>query len=133
MAALIKAFRALVYVSLFMQVSADAIVIRHDVPDGEYRVNGGEFPWLVYLPGEGHGVLIERRWVVTAAHATTWRPINSVTINGVARKVDEVVVYPGYKKPPRELESGDAAPLIAFLANSDDVALIKLQQPVTDV
>lgn len=47
--------------------------------------------------------------------------------------MDHVAVHPGYKKPLRELQEGDAAPLIAFLANSDDIALIKLQQPVTDV
>jgi len=29
--------------------------------------------------------------------------------------------------------SGDATPLIAFLANSDDIALIKLQHAITDV
>ncbi len=53
--------------------------------------------------------------------------------NGIARAVDRVVVHPGYKKPPRELQSGDAAPLITFLASSHDIALIKLQRPVTDV
>jgi len=130
---LLKASRALLCVTVFMQVSTDAIVVRHDVPDTEYRASGGEFLWLAYLPDEGHGVLIAPEWIVTAAHATTWRPIHEVTINGVSRAVDKVVVHPGYKKAPRKLQSGDAAPLIAFLANSDDIALIKLRQPVTDI
>lgn len=130
---LVKASRALLCITILMQVSADSIVVRHDVPDNEYRVSGSEFPWLVYLPEEGQGVLIAPEWVVTAAHATTWRPIHDVVINGIARAVNQVVVHPGYRKPSRELQSGDAAPLIAFLANSDDIALIKLQQPVTGV
>ncbi len=116
-----------------MRSLADAVVLRHDVADTEYRVNEGEFLPLAYLPDEGHGVLIAPEWIVTAAHATTWRPIHEVAINGIVRAVDKVVVHPGYKRPPPELQSGDAAPLITFLESSDDIALIKLQRPVTDV
>jgi len=120
-------------IAVLAQSRVGAIVIRHDVSDSEYRVNLAEFPEVAYLPDEGHGVLIATNWVLTAAHATTWRPIHELTINGVTRPVEKVVVHPGYKKPPKEIQSGNAAPLLEFLAASDDVALIKLQQPVTDV
>jgi len=72
---------------------------------------------------------------VTAAHATTWRPIHELTINGAVREVESVIIHPGYKKPPKEMRSKDAAPLMAFLAGSEDIALIKLQQQhaITDV
>ena len=52
---------------------AGAIVIRDDVDDAQYRVSPAELPALADLPGEGHGVLIAPRWVVTAAHAVTWQ------------------------------------------------------------
>ena len=110
-----------------------AVVIRHDIPDSKYRVAASEFPALVFLPGEGHGVLIAKQWVVTAAHAAVWRPIHQVTINGVSRVVAKVVVHPDYKPVPKEMKSGDAEPLMKFLATSDDIALIKLERPVDDV
>lgn len=88
---------------------------------------------LAYLPGEGHGVLIARDWVVTAACATTWRPIHKLTINGALCGVERVIIHPGYKKPPKEMQSGDAAPLMAFLTGSDDIALIKLPHAVSGV
>jgi hypothetical protein len=48
------------------------------------------------------------------------------------------VIHPGFKGQSRELidqalATGDAALLIARFANSDDIALLKLRQPVTDV
>lgn len=113
--------------------TANPIVIRHDVPDAKYRVNVAEFPALAFLPGEGHGVLISRQWVVTAAHAMVWRPVHEITVNGLSRRVDKVVVHPGYKPAPKELQSGDAAPLMKFMSASDDIALIKLEQPADDL
>ena len=64
-----------------------AIVIRHDVSDSEYRVCWAEFPELAYLPGERHDVLIASDWLLTAAHATTWRLIHELTVNGITRAV----------------------------------------------
>jgi hypothetical protein len=63
---------------------------------------------------------------------------DDVFIGGVARKVRRVVTYPGYKKLPNELitealASGDLSRLSAFLASSNDIALIELTAPVTDI
>lgn len=109
--------------------TANAVVIRHDVDDAKYRVEPAEFPALVDLPHEGHGVLIAPQWIVTAAHATQWHPVEEVMLNGVCRKVERVVVHPGYKALPKELQSGDIASGIPFLAGSDDVAPIRLAEP----
>ena len=125
--------RCFLSAAVLTQSWVGAIVIRHDVSDSEYRVSSAEFPQIAYLPGEGHGVLVATNWVLTAAHATTWRRIHELTINGITRTVEKVVVHPGYEKPPKEIQSGNAAALIEFLAASDDIALIKLQQPVNDV
>ena len=110
-----------------------AIVIRNDVPDSKYRIATAAFPALVELPGEGQGVLISPRWIVTAGHAITWRPVHEVTISGISRAVSQVIVHPGYKGAPKELESGAAEPLMAFKAAVDDIALIKLERAVHDV
>ena len=110
-----------------------AVVIRHDVSDSKYRVNAADYPMLAFLPEEGHGVLISKKWVVTAAHAVLWRPVHALTLNGISRSVSKVIVHPGYHGAPEELKSGDAAPLMKFMGSSDDVALIKLEHPVDDI
>ncbi|KRG63823.1 trypsin [Stenotrophomonas terrae] len=119
--------------------SASAIIIRGDIDDSKYRVPASEFPALVDMPGEGHGVLIAPQWVVTAAHAITWQPeILQVTINGIPREVDRLVVHQGYKKPlqallEQALATWDWTLFRVLLAGSDDIALVRLKQPVTDV
>jgi Trypsin len=110
-----------------------AILIRDDVPDSKYLVKPSEFPALADLPDEGHGVLIADRWVVTAAHAVTGRPIPEASVNGNTYAVAKLIVNPGYKKAPSELEKGDAAPLMAFMSESDDIALIELTNVVKGV
>jgi len=119
--------------------TASAIVIRHDVDDSKYRIPASEFPALVDMPGEGHGVLIAPQWVITAAHTIPGHSeLQRVAINGVSRDVERVVMYPGYRRPPQELinqamATGDWLLAVVQIASSDDIALIKLARPVTDV
>lgn len=124
---------------LLVSFSASAIVIRNDVDDSKYRIPASGFPALVDLPGEGHGVLIDPRWVVTAAHAVTWQSgIKQVTIDGKPRDVERVVIHPGYRKPSQALldqalSTWDWTLFRVLLSSSDDIALIELAQPVTDI
>jgi secreted trypsin-like serine protease len=119
--------------------AASAIVIRHDVDDAEYRIPASEFPALVDMSGEGHGVLIDPQWVITAAHTIPGHSrLQRVAINGVSRDVERVVMHPGYRRPPQELinqamATGDWILAVVQIASSDDIALIKLARPVTDV
>ena len=114
---------------------AYAVVIRDDVADAKYLVAENTFPALVDLPGEGHGVLIAKQWVVTAAHATQGYALTQVSINGKWREVSELVLHPDFQPPAAaELKlSGDAAPLMAILSKLHDIALIRLSAPVEDV
>ncbi|MGY0800163.1 S1 family peptidase [Lysobacter sp. A286] len=131
--------RFLLLTLLVASSTASAIVIRDDVDDSKYRVPASEFPAFVDLPHEGHGVLIAPQWVITAAHSVTWQSkINKVVLNGIPRDVEHLVVHPGSKKLPHDLihqarTTGDATLVMALFSTSDDIALIKLAKPVTDV
>ena len=90
------------------------------------------------MPEEAHGVLIAPQWVITAAHTIPGHSkLKQVVINGLSRDVERVVMHPGYKPLPQELidqamASGEAMLIVVFLASSDDIALVKLAEPVTD-
>jgi hypothetical protein len=124
---------------LLLPCAASAVVIRADVDDTKYRIEATAFPALVDMPGEGHGVLIDRHWVITAAHVVAgYHGAPAVTINGTKRAVDRIEIHPGYKQPPQALidqalHTGDATLVLAFLVNSDDIALVRLKAPVEDV
>lgn len=134
-----KMFRSTLFLLFALAQGANAIVIRNDVDDAQYRVVATEFPQLVDLPGEGHGVLIAPRWILTAAHAVSWQAeVDVVVLKGAPRRVEKIILHAGYKKLPQTLidaamKSGNAAAVTAFLASSDDIALVKLAAPVTDV
>tara|TARA_R100001443_G_scaffold96038_5_gene102824 strand:- start:16574 stop:17380 length:807 start_codon:yes stop_codon:yes gene_type:complete len=131
--------RILFFTLLVVSFSASAIVIRHDIDDLEYRVQATEFPALADMPGEGHGVLIAPQWVITAAHAISWQSeIKQITVGGIPRAVERIEIHSGYKAPPQQLlqqalATWDWTLFRALLASSDDIALLKLAQPITDI
>ncbi len=135
----IRVTRLLLFLLLAVSSTASAIVVRDDVDDARYRMPASGFPALVDMPGEGHGVLIAPQWVVTAAHAVTGHSdLRQVTIDGVPREIERVVVHPGYRSPPpalaeQAMQTWDWTLFVARLSTSDDIALLKLAKPVTDV
>jgi hypothetical protein len=131
--------RWLLLALLILPFAAGAIVLRDDVDDAKYRIDGSAFPALADMPGEGHGVLIAPRWVVTAAHAAPMEGMGAeIVINGRPYGVERVFLHPGYRRMPdalgkEALATGDPSRIHAFLAASDDIALIKLAAAVEAV
>ena len=131
--------RFLFLILLTASSAASAIVVRHDVDDSKYRIPASEFPALVDMPGEAHGVLITPQWVITAAHTIPEHPeLKQVVINGIPRDVERLAIHSGHKKPPQKLldhalDTWDWTLFVVLLSSSDDIALVKLAQPVTDV
>ena len=124
---------------LLSSSTASAIVIRDDVDDAQYRIPVSAFPALADMPGEGHGVLIAPQWVVTAAHTLPWHSgLTRIEVGGTARDVERVVIHPGYSRPPdalirQALATGEWALAVLNIGSNDDIALIKLAQPVADI
>ena len=99
---------------------ARAIIYRHDVDASDYLLAPDEFPFVFeVVPGNGAATLIRPEWAVTAAHVTGQIAddgSHTVMLAGQEYRIIQVVVHPNWGG-------------IHF----DDIALLQLDRPVTDV
>ncbi|MDE1895303.1 MAG: trypsin-like serine protease [Xanthomonadaceae bacterium] len=143
-----KRFRYLMLAFVLVTAEAHAVVIRSDVPDATYRVPNDAWPALADLPFEGHGTLIAKRWVLTAAHAVQMMIAmpehRYVTIAGKRRAVARIIVYPDFPKSwtqwnqllenmKTEDPSAWMAGFASYRAAMHDIALLELAKPVEDI
>lgn len=126
--------RLLLLSPLVFASAAQAIVIRHDADDAMYRADASAFPALADISYSGHGVLVSPHWVITAAHTVAGDLKNvGVSIAGACRQVDRVVLHPGYRIIPAELYQGHSGPAARAQEARDDIALIRLTEPVQGI
>ncbi|MGH3455388.1 MAG: S1 family peptidase [Nocardioidaceae bacterium] len=106
-------------VGLLAVPDASAIIVRHDVPDAEYVVADADYPALVDLISRGDciGTLIHESFVLSVAHCAVDLSMgDSLEVGGDAHVVAGVYLHPEWTDRDKY-----------------DIALVRLEQPVTDV
>ncbi len=107
--------------ALAASVTAEAIVIRHDMADSRYRVEESDFPQVFYLHTRFNNkvcmaTLISSRWALTAAHCLDQTPIletvgrqerYEVMMADRPYRIVDLRIHPDYR--PFELAGTDLA------------------------
>jgi hypothetical protein len=112
---------ALALAAALCAVPAHALLIRADRDDDEYVELAARYPSALSLgAGQGEGVLVAPRWILTSAHRAVvlrdLKPRPLLRVGGGTYAIAAIVVHPDWKG-----------------GRDDDVALIQLATPVADV
>lgn len=104
--------------AVFVNTSVQGIVIRHDVDDANYQATLSDFPPLATLYAIGvHGTLIDPSWVVTAGHAVfCMEKGDKIKVGDQWADIEARYAHAEYE-----------------LGEENDIALLKLKQPVQGI
>ncbi|MDJ0655713.1 MAG: trypsin-like serine protease [Xanthomonadales bacterium] len=108
----------LMLILMMLPALCQAIVIRHDRPDRDYRTSHADYPYVARFD-DGAGVLIGRQWLLTAAHVAQLHSqggLRHAVLNGTRHEIDRVVLHPDW-----------------VLGGPHDVALVRLAAPTERV
>lgn len=112
-----KQLTSLVFSSILVTMSCNAIVMRHDVEAEKYQVKQTQYPSVIDLKFLT-GTLIAPQWILTAAHGTPYMPgKQELVINQQKYYVEHIIEHPEYNQDNL----------------SHDIALLKLNRPVSNV
>jgi len=118
---------------IFFSIDSNAVVKRHDIPPENYVVENAP-EYLIDMPHEGQGVLINSQWIVTVAHTIFYDYVGKeLMVGSKAYEIESVHKHPDYTEPNKNLLKGDLAPLMNFFKSRSDIALIKLTSTVSGV
>ncbi|HZZ94854.1 MAG TPA: trypsin-like serine protease [Usitatibacter sp.] len=111
----------LLVLAVLLPLPAAALLTRADRDDDEYAELATRYPSAISLGvGQGEGVLVAPRWVLTAAHRAVvlqdLKPRPTLAIGARRYEIEAVVLHPGWKG-----------------GRDDDIALLRLATPVADV
>ena len=110
-------FKIVAIIVLLAASNADAIIIRHDVADREYRELGQQFSDSVAYVGGCAATVIGDQWILTAAHCLQGKEedIFFVEHSGGQYRIEKIFIHPNFD--PKNDEA-------------HDIALIQLKDPI---
>lgn len=118
---------------IFFSTISNAVVKRHDIPPENYVIEKAP-EYIIDMPHEGHGVLINSQWILTVAHTIFYDYVGKDLIVGSkVYEIENVYIHPNYTQPNKNLLKGDLEPLMSFFKSRSDIALIKLTSPVNGI
>jgi secreted trypsin-like serine protease len=93
-----------------LAVTANAIIIRHDIGPGRYEVKSYQYPAVFFLERQGRrkvcvATVIHQQWAITAAHCAHETTLADTIENGrrfavqvanQTREIDRLIIHPDY-------------------------------------
>jgi hypothetical protein len=121
---------------LMIAFNSQAVVKRHDIKSELYELKNSP-EYYVDMPFEGTAVLIDKNWLLTPAHVIytfyydyLGKPLE---VGGAENRIEKIVFHPEYVHDQTDWGDSNPQPLMDFLNNHSDIALIKLTNSVTHI
>jgi len=128
--------RTLVLLLALAACHSYAVITRHDVDPARYKIDTPP-EYFIDMPFQGAAVLIDEHWLLAPAHVIytfMYEYENKpITIHGRDNVIAEVILHPNYVREKASSDNDAVHSLLTQLNNNVDIALIRLEQPVTHV